>query len=282
MKLSAIMTSNPVAIPADAPPEDALELFDEHDFRHLPVLEHGRVVGILTDRDAKLAAGWLTLQHTPPRTDRDDLHKPKTVRELMTSPVLTGGEDDEITDAIAALCERRIGALPVLDAMGNLTGIVTETNMLSAYRDLCDWKGVSPDPNVETCMSSKVESLGPDALVSEAVELCIRAGIRHVPVVDGGSLMGIVSDRDIRLAMGRELAAELLAETEGRLEIPETPLSEIMTRRVFTIGPKQTLSEAAHVMVTKRISALPVEEDARLIGILTQTDLLMNFFDSLG
>ena len=93
--------------------------------------------------------------------------------------------------------------------------------------------------------------------------------------------MGIVSDRDIRLAMGRELAAELLAETEGRLEIPETPLREIMTRRVCTISSNQTLSEAAHLMVTERISALPVEENAKLVGILTQTDLLMNFFDSL-
>jgi len=106
-----------------------------------------------------------------------------------------------------------------------------------------------------------------------------RRGFRHVPIVDAGKLVGIVSDRDLKQATASVLTTE---GHERERVLDELTAGQIMTRRVVTVGPTDGVEEAARLMATRKISALPVTEDDRLVGIVTDTDVLELFVRALG
>jgi len=117
-------------------------------------------------------------------------------------------------------------------------------------------------------MQTRVVTVAPFTTVPEALGLAQRRGIRHLPVVDGG-LVGIVSDRDLKRALGA-----------GGAE--ERRVDQIMTRAVVTVTPGAPVEEAARVMLEERISALPVVDGGRLVGIVTETDVVELFVRAMG
>jgi CBS domain-containing protein len=100
--------------------------------------------------------------------------------------------------------------------------------------------------------------------------------IRHLPVTGpGGVLAGIVTDRDIRLNLPSR-ATSLSAQEITHLLLKLT-VGEIMTRSVITIGPDSPAREGARLMLDHQIGALPVLDDGRLVGIVTETDIVRAF-----
>ena len=133
---------------------------------------------------------------------------------------------------------------------------------------------------VRDVMQSKVTVIAPGTTVPEAVRLAQLRGIRHLPVVENGEIAGMVSDRDLKRAMPS--GATVLEAHELRYLLERLPVSEIMTRAVITTGPMFPIEEAARLMVAERISALPVTEGGRLVGIVTETDVLHLFVRAMG
>jgi acetoin utilization protein AcuB len=123
---------------------------------------------------------------------------------------------------------------------------------------------------IQDVMQRGVVVVAPETRLAEAVRLLQRRGIRHLPVLDQGALVGIISDRDVKTAMASGADMERL--TAG----------DVMTRDVLTTAPMFAVEEAARVMVTERISALPVTEAGRLVGIVTETDILLLFVRAMG
>jgi acetoin utilization protein AcuB len=117
---------------------------------------------------------------------------------------------------------------------------------------------------VEQIMQSTLVTVTPETTLAEARRLTRQRGIRHVLVVANDRLVGIVSDRDLKDATG------------------ETAVSEIMTRAVITVAPNAPVEDAGRVMVREKISALPVTLGGRLVGIVTETDVLQLFVRALG
>jgi len=133
---------------------------------------------------------------------------------------------------------------------------------------------------VKDLMQTQVVSVTSEARVENVLRTLQRRGIRHLPVIDGGKLTGFISDRDVKQAM---TSAALSADPRDRERIVERlTAGQIMTRTVVTIGPMFGVEDAGRIMVMRKISALPVVEGDRLVGIVTETDLLDLFVRALG
>jgi len=127
------MKAHPITVGPGDSFRHAMSLIRQRGIRHLPVVEHDRLVGIVTDRDLRQAS-------PSPATSLEihELHyllEKVTVRDIMTSPVLTVTPETPIEEAARIMLEHRIGCLPVLRRT-TLVGIITETDILGAFVDL--------------------------------------------------------------------------------------------------------------------------------------------------
>ena len=127
---------------------------------------------------------------------------------------------------------------------------------------------------VAELMTRDIVTLSEEDNLEGIADAMKRYSFRHVPVVDGDRLVGIVSDRDVlRLAMSPLLEPNAQLDTEHGLE-EQTFVARIMTRDPITVGSDASLAEAAELMVVHKIDALPVVEGERLVGIVTSEDVL--------
>jgi acetoin utilization protein AcuB len=133
---------------------------------------------------------------------------------------------------------------------------------------------------VRDVMRPNPVTVTPETTLPEALRLTAQRGIRHLPVLRHGELVGIVSDRDLKRAMAS--SATSLEAHEFRYLLDRLCVREIMTGGVVTIGPMMPIEEAARLMVQERIGALPVTEAGQLVGIVTETDVLTLFVRAMG
>lgn len=115
----------------------------------------------------------------------------------------------------------------------------------------------------------------PETPILEARRLMLDKRIRHLLVTDGDRLVGIVTDRDIRLNLPSQ--ATSLSVWEVNHLLLKLTVGEVMTRGVITVGPDRDARDAAQLMLDHSIGALPVTDGGRLVGIITETDLLRAF-----
>jgi len=148
MLVNSRMTREPVSVSPDHTLARALRTAREHRVRHLPVIAGGELVGILSDRDIRLAT---PSPYTADGMDRDDFLDRTSVAEVMTREVITVGAADTVEDAAKALVRHRIGALPVVDAGNHLLGILTETDILHAFVEMLGGSGASTRLEARVC-----------------------------------------------------------------------------------------------------------------------------------
>lgn len=114
--------------------------------------------------------------------------------------------------------------------------------------------------------------------VLEARQLMLEKRIRHLPVTDGPKLLGIVTDRDIRLNLPSP--ATSLSVWEINYLLARMTLSSVMTKNVVVVESGREATEAAQVMLDHKIGALPVVDRGHMVGIITETDLLRAYVKS--
>ena len=116
----------------------------------------------------------------------------------------------------------------------------------------------------------------PETPIMEARQLMVKPRIRHLPVTEpDGRLVGIVTDRDIRLNLPSQ--ATSLSAWEINHLLAKLTVGEVMNRAVITTWADAEAREAARLMLDHSIGALPVTERGRLIGIITETDIMRGF-----
>lgn len=121
-----------------------------------------------------------------------DLVPTATARDIMTRDVIAVGAATPVQEAIELLVQRRITGLPVVDAAGSLVGIVSESDFIGKRGE-----------RVADVMTAEVRTVEPSRRLDEVAELLLRGGIRRVPVVEAGKLIGLVSRRDLLSFLAR-------------------------------------------------------------------------------
>jgi CBS domain-containing protein len=113
------------------------------------------------------------------------------VADLMAGDLLTVEGDAPLTDAVRSMDDRRVGAVLVLEGE-RLVGVFTERDVLRAVAH-----GLTPEATVGEWMTRGPETIEPDETAEHAAVLMIHGGFRHLPVVDAGKVVGILSIRDL-------------------------------------------------------------------------------------
>jgi len=130
---------------------------------------------------------------------------------------------------------------------------------------------------VEQMMNKNVLTLNPSNTIKEAVSILREKKIRHIPIVnEQGKVVGVVTDRDIK-----EAAPSNLLDGQNQ-ELVETPLKEIMTKNPVLGHPLDFVEEVATIFYDQQIGCLPIVSGGKLVGIVTETDLLYKYIELTG
>jgi acetoin utilization protein AcuB len=143
--------------------------------------------------------------------------------------------------------------------------------------------GVDYEGYIKEKMQRNPITIGPDASFYEARVLIRDKGIRHLPVVDkNGHLVGVITDRDIREAAPSD--ATSLSVHELHYLLGKLKVSGFMTPKdkLITITPDLIIEEAVQLMRNHKIGCLPITEGDKLVGIITETDILDFLVDVFG
>ncbi|MBI3327793.1 MAG: CBS domain-containing protein [Nitrospinae bacterium] len=128
-------------------------------------------------------------------------------------------------------------------------------------------------------MSRVVITITPEQSLRMAQERMRKHGIRRLPVVQQGKLVGIVTDRDVRRAWASP--ATSLSTHELLYLLDRLMVKEIMSTKVCTVTPDTPLVEAARLLHDRKIGGVPVMEGEAVVGMITETDLLEAFIEFL-
>jgi acetoin utilization protein AcuB len=129
---------------------------------------------------------------------------------------------------------------------------------------------------VRELMAKNVLTVSPLDKIDRVFFLIHFENIRHVPVVDKGKLVGMLSDRDLKKVLGP--VKKIVEKSDGTtVTIVSRQVRTLMTRKLVTIEPEQRAADAAAIMANKKIGALPVVHKEKLVGIITATDILKAF-----
>ena len=131
------------------------------------------------------------------------------------------------------------------------------------------------ETRVRDIMSEHLVTISGDDSLSTVEDIMTLGGVRHMPVVRAGQLVGVVSERDLLRASLSNLSEFGSEQRRAFLQVVE--IKRVMSAPPVVIGPDASVEEAALVMAERKIGCLPVLDETRLVGMLTETDVLRYF-----
>ena len=241
---------------------NAAILMQKRNFRHLPVIsEGGKIVGILSAQDIVDSLSLVLGHENSSARIMDSLDIP--VHRIMALHPIVVEKGDGLSEVVKKLIAHNIGALPVIDEMGVVQGIIT-------LRDVVGLLGTGSEPlnvAVSEIMTMQMTKIDQDATMVDAVKLMSNLRIRRLPVLSPeGVLIGMVTNRDVMRLV-------------SKLRTDPSPFSERvtnqMTRDVITIDAEEDVRLLASRMMIFSIGGLVVDgKDPQMVGIVTERDLV--------
>jgi CBS domain-containing protein len=273
-EVMAIATHDVISVPPSQSILGAVEQMTKCGFRRLPVTDAGtkKLRGIITSGDIiNFMGGGDKYRLVEVRHNGNLIAAVnENVRTIMTQHPVTLGHDACIRDAVKVITIKKIGGLPIIGDDGTLVGIVTERDVLRVL-------GAERSPlKVEDVMTTSLRVTAPDCPIAKVTRDMTSYRFRRLPVVSDDVLYGIITATDIMQYLGsREVFARL---TTGNVaEITALPVRTLVAGGLITTTPDRSINEAAREMLKRNIGALPVIEESRLIGLVTEFDLVRAF-----
>lgn len=188
------MTPNPKTVTPQTPVMEALKIIQAGGFRRLPVLEGGKLVGIVTRKDLKDAMP--SKATTLSVWELNYLLGKLTVSEVMARPVVTATENEYMEDAAVRMLDNRVGGLPVLDSNGQMTGIITTRDILAAFTGILGMKEggqrLTLDmPDVPGSLERATQAISPSNIISVATYDASAGNRRFVMRVGGEGVQDV-------------------------------------------------------------------------------------------
>jgi CBS-domain-containing membrane protein len=297
MRIRDVMTEQVVTVGTQTPLNEVVELLLRREVKAVPVMEAGRLVGIITGGDL-LGRARMPLRldmhgHVPTNLRHKHNHyiefEGLRARDIMSAPVTTLNITTTVTDALKMMAARNIKRLPVTSEDGTLMGIVSRTDVLAAIgrtSAVAAHLDVLP-AGVHACardvLYTNVPTAAPDAPLAEVLQLLVASALRRVVIVDADkTILGIIHDWDLLQCFVRQnsptLVARLLRILTQREAVPtslEGTAEEVMSREVLTVGPDAPLSEVIQILMDKKVKRLVVaDQKGHLLGMVDRDVIL--------
>ena len=224
----------------------------------LLVVDGGAVVGLVSERD---------LLDQRARAAPDEGWQQVPVRRAMQAPPATARPDDPVATAINRLANSAADVLPIVDH-GALVGQLTATNLFEAERR--PRAPLAPPITAADAMTEPAVAVAPTDSLLDAARLMVDHQVRHLPVVEAGTVVGMLSDRDIRTVAGNPVRYVEAGKGDHPLSVRDA-----MAPTALTIHANRPLREVATELADEKVGALPiVDGDGRLVGIVSYVDAL--------
>lgn len=250
MKIKDVM-SKPVTIDKADRISEALDQMDKHHVRRLIVRHNGQVLGIVSIRSVCESLGSRRKYNHPPSL----FH----VADAVSNSFALLSPEDGLDKAIAAL--KDVDSVVVTD--GAILGSVSTSDVL---------RQVTPSGKVASLMKTPITA-PPDARVSFIRKLMMDQGVSRVPILDGATLVGIVSESDVAAAFRG--VKRRSSQTHQDNNVERMIAMDIMRVGVKTSTPETDIREAARIMLDNDVGALPILDGSKnLVGIVTRRDLV--------
>jgi CBS domain-containing protein len=256
LRVSEIMSSPAICVDKDESISGAIERMEKERISRLVVLEGGRIVGIVTEKDLVRELGSARTYRLP----LSRIH----VSSAMTPDPVTVAPDITAKRAAELMLDHNISGLPVVEE-GRLIGIVTKMD----FARVCAGYG---DVYVGQVMQSGPLTVPPTDRVIHVRKLLLEEDLLALPVLEEGRISGIVTMRDV----ARALASfhDVVPDRYKPERIKNLLVGDIMTRPAVCARTDQPVSDAAALMFERRFSAMPVVNlDGALVGLITKTEL---------
>ena len=271
-----------ISVPPSTSIKEVAKVMVDHKFRRLPVTDPGseKLLGIVTAMDILNFLGGGDKFNIMEEKHHDNFLAAinESVREIMTREVKFMSHKDSINDCIGAMIENEVGGIPIVDDNAKVIGIITERDFALAMA------GVLTDELVEDFMATNIITTTPGTPIESVSKIMVRNKLRRV-IIMGKSindtpshgeieeLEGIVTSNDVLKFLGdNKLFAKL--ESNSGVEVLGTKISEIMEEEVTTVDPSTRLGDLCELFREKDIGGVPVIKDQKLLGIITEKDIL--------
>jgi CBS domain-containing protein len=248
---------------------DVVHIMAEEGFRRIPIVDPRTktLQGIVTSTDIVDYLGGGRKFEIIQRELNGSFFKAinEPVKSIMRPNPPTVEDVATINRAIELMKQHRVGGLPVVDIANRVLAIVTEKDLLSVFGRKA--RGV----RVEALMTKEVVTGNGETTIIEAEREMVEKSFRRLPLVSEGRLVGIITAMDIVRFFGSgEVFQHLRSGTI--LQVLQTPALQIGTKKLVTTSQNADATEAARTMNERNVGALPVVEDEKLIGMLTERD----------
>ncbi len=258
-----------VTMAPTTPVYDAMQIMAREGFRRMPIANPGTkaLVGIVTATDIinYLGGGekFRIIQQKYGGNFFKAINEP--IKILMTKKVVSVKTSAKISEAMRLMKKHNLGGLPVVDDGNHVRAIITERDIMHMFSERIS--GVK----VAELMSRKVVTALPTTTIFEAEKTMTTRGFRRLPIVSENKVVGIITVMDILRFFGSGQVFKHL-RSGTIIQVLNTHILEIATKEVTTIEPGADVGQAARKMQEKSIGALPVVEDEKLVGIITERD----------
>ncbi|MBS7616541.1 CBS domain-containing protein [Candidatus Bathyarchaeota archaeon] len=264
-----IAKSPVVTMAPTTPIHDAIKIMANEGFRRIPIADPGtkKLAGIVTATDIidYLGGGkkFEIIQQKFAGNIFKAINEP--IKIVMTQKVFHVNTTAKIGEAIQLMKEQNVGGLPVVDSENRVRAIITERDIARMFAERLS--GVK----VSELMTKNVVTALITTTIFETERTMIMQGFRRLPIISDSKVVGIITAMDILRFFGSgEVFKNLQSGTIT--QVLNTPALKIAARDVVTVSPEMDVGQAAKVMDEKNLGALPVVENTKLIGIITERD----------
>ncbi len=269
-EIMKIANKDVITISPSLPIKDASEKMVDKGIRRLPVTDPGsnKLKGMLITRDIVDFLGGGEKHKII-----ENKHSGKflsaindSVKIIMETDPPYADDKASISEVAKILKEKGVGGVPIINKEEKVVGIASE-------RDLARYMPSPAKARVGTYMSQNIVTVNPSIYLIDAMKKMISEGFRRLPVIENGNLLGIITSVDVLEYFGTSEMFNHMSSGDA-LDAMHIEIEKLMTKTPITVTPGDDVGETARKMEENGYGGLPVLEDEKLVGIITERDIV--------